>query len=65
MRALRHLRTIAAALLLLVVVGIAGFHWIEGWPWFDGLYMVTTTFTTIGYQEIHPLSPTGRMSISG
>jgi len=61
MRALRHLRLIAAALLLLGVVGMAGFHWIEGWPWFDGLYMVITTFTTIGYQEIHPLSHTGRI----
>jgi voltage-gated potassium channel len=61
MRALRHLRLIVAALLLLLIVGMAGFHWIEGWSWFDGLYMVITTFTTIGYQEIHPLSPSGRM----
>ena len=61
MRALRHLRLIGAALLLLLLGGMAGFHWIEGWSWFDGLYMVITTFTTIGYQEIHPLSHTGRI----
>lgn len=41
--------------------GATGFHFIEGWPWFDGLYMVVTTFTTIGYQEIHPLSHVGRI----
>ncbi len=43
-----------------LLVGTAGFHWIEGWPWFDGLYMTLTTLTTIGYQEIHPLSFAGR-----
>jgi len=45
----------------ILLVGTAGFHWIEGWPWFDGLYMTLTTLTTIGYQELHPLSPAGRV----
>ena len=61
MKAFRNLRLIGAALLLLALIGTAGFHFIEGWPWFDGLYMVVTTFTTIGYQEIHPLSHAGRI----
>src|SRR5205085_9548288 len=42
-------------------IGMTGFHYIEGWPWFDGLYMVVTTLTTIGYQEVHPLSHAGRI----
>jgi voltage-gated potassium channel len=61
MRSLRHLRLIGLALIALLVMGAAGFHFIEGWPWFDGLYMVVTTFTTIGYQEVHPLSHAGRI----
>ncbi|MBZ5719223.1 MAG: potassium channel protein [Acidobacteriia bacterium] len=61
MKALRNLRLIAVALALLTLVGMAGFHLIEGWPWFDGFYMVVTTFTTIGYQEVHPLSHAGRI----
>jgi len=61
MKALSHLRLIVIALAILIVIGTAGFHFIEGWPWFDGLYMVITTFTTIGYQEIHPLSHAGRV----
>lgn len=40
---------------------MTGFHVIEGWSWFDSLYMVLTTFTTIGYQEVHPLSYHGRI----
>ncbi|HXP16538.1 MAG TPA: ion channel [Terriglobales bacterium] len=49
MKAFRNLRLIAVALLTLTLIGTAGFHFIEGWPWFDGFYMVITTFTTIGY----------------
>jgi voltage-gated potassium channel len=61
MRALYNLRLIAVALVGLILIGMVGFHFIEGWPWFDGLYMVVTTFTTIGYQEVHPLSHAGRV----
>jgi voltage-gated potassium channel len=61
MRIVPNLRIILFALLVVILVGTAGFHFIEGWPWFDGLYMVVTTLTTIGYQEIHPLSHVGRI----
>ena len=55
MTAFRNLRVIGALLLIVMAVGTAGYHYIEGWPWFDGFYMVVTTLTTIGYQEVHPL----------
>src|SRR5271165_455680 len=61
MKAFRNLRTIGALLLLVMAIGTAGYHYIEGWPWFDGFYMVVTTLTTIGYQEVHPLSHAGRI----
>src|SRR5215470_332655 len=61
MKAFRNLRLVAVSLAALALIGTAGFHYIEGWPWFDGLYMVVTTFTTIGYQETHPLSHAGRV----
>ncbi|MBV9608433.1 MAG: potassium channel protein [Acidobacteria bacterium] len=61
MKALRNLKIDLAALAALTVIGIAGFHFIEGWSWFDGLYMVVITFSTIGYQEVHPLSHAGRV----
>src|SRR6201981_1494434 len=61
MRAFRNLKRIAIALAVLTLIGIAGFHFIEGWSWFDGFYMVVTSFTTIGYQEVHPLSHAGRV----
>jgi voltage-gated potassium channel len=53
---------ISLILLACVVLGgTAGFHFIEGWSWFDGFYMTLTTMTTIGYGEIHPLSHAGRI----
>jgi voltage-gated potassium channel len=61
MRTFRNLKRIAIALAVLTFIGMAGFHYIEGWPWFDGFYMVVTSFTTIGYQEVHPLSHAGRV----
>jgi voltage-gated potassium channel len=60
-RALHNLRLIVNALALVILAGTAGFHFIEGWSWFDGFYMVITTLTTIGYQETHPLSHAGRV----
>ena len=47
--------------MLVIAIGTVGYHYIEGWTWFDGFYMVVTTLTTIGYQEVHPLSHAGRV----
>lgn len=64
MKAFRTLKLIVAALVLLTLLGMAGFHYIEGWPWFDGFYMVVTTLSTIGYQEVHPLSRAGIFNVA-
>jgi len=60
-KGLFNLKVIFLALLALVLIGVAGFHFLEGWPWFDGFYMVITTISTIGYGEVHPLSHVGRI----
>ena len=61
MKTVRNLKLIGLALAAVIVVGMAGFHFLEGWSWFDGLYMVVTTLTTIGYQETHTLDHAGRI----
>ncbi len=61
MKTLGKLKLVLLGIVLLMIAGAAGFHYIEGWPWFDGFYMVLTTFTTIGYSETHPLSHAGRI----
>lgn len=54
---------ILAALALLPLVGTAGFMLIEGWSAFDALYMSVITVSTVGFQEVHPLSQNGRMFV--
>ena len=58
-----HLRLRLALLVIggVILFGMAGFHFIEDWPWLDGLYMTVITLTTIGYGEVHTLSQAGRV----
>jgi voltage-gated potassium channel len=57
----RHLYLILVPPLFLLV-GTIGYRLVEGpgWTFFDALYMTVITLTTVGYQEVHPLSPAGR-----
>lgn len=45
---------------LIVTGGTCGYVLIEGWPWFDALYMTVITVATVGYGETRPLSEAGR-----
>lgn len=58
----RRLRLAALAPVVFLALGAVGYPMIEGppWTWFDGLYMTAITLTTVGYAEVHPLSPPGR-----
>lgn len=51
---------VAAVPLVLIVIGTVGYIALEGWSWFDALYMAVITLMTIGYGEVHPLSQAGR-----
>lgn len=44
-----------------LIVGTAGYMIIEGWSWFDALFMTVTSITTVGYREVHPLSTAGQV----
>ena len=45
----------------IILVGVAGFMIIENYSLLDAFYMTITTITTVGYQEVHPLSSAGRI----
>jgi len=61
LQSFRLLKICTLAVIALTGAGTVGFHYIEGWGWFDSFYMVVITLSTIGYQEVHSLSPAGRV----
>ena len=60
-RLLRRAVFVALLLTLMLCIGTVGFVVIEGYPVFDAFYMTLITITTVGYEEIHPLSHGGRI----
>jgi len=57
---LRRLALLLSVPLLLTLLGTVGYHLVEGWPFFDALYMTVITLTTVGFMEVHPLTRAGR-----
>jgi len=45
----------------IILAGTFGFMLIEHYNFLDGLYMTIITITTIGYTEVRPLSPLGKV----
>jgi voltage-gated potassium channel len=49
------------ALALIFCLGVFGYMRVEGWSFFDSLYQVVITLSTVGFQEVYPLSRNGRI----
>ena len=47
--------------LVLILIGTSGYHWLEGLSLVDALYMTVITISTVGFGEVRPLSPLGRI----
>jgi len=46
---------------LVIAFGTAGYMVIEGWGFFDSIYMTIITLATVGFREVHELSFRGRL----
>ena len=60
-RLVRRVLLIGGILCVTLVIGALGLRYIEGYSWFDGFYMTLQTITTVGYEEVRPLSKAGRI----
>lgn len=50
-------------LAVLILLGSGALMVVEGWGFFDALYMSVITLTTVGYHEVHELSTAGRVVV--
>lgn len=53
-----------ALLVLIFVTGALGFKFIYDYTWIDAAYMTVITITTVGFGELHPLSPSEKIFTS-
>jgi voltage-gated potassium channel len=58
---LMRLRLAFLLLAIVFVCGISGYMVIEGWGFLDSLYMTVITIASVGYMEVNPLTPAGRL----
>jgi voltage-gated potassium channel len=58
---MKNIRLSLTLLLLTITFGVLGFHFVEDMPYFDALYMTVITISTVGFQEVKPLSTAGRV----
>ena len=56
-----HLIVVVTLAVFLVLLGTAGYMLIEDWAVLDSIYMTVITLSTIGYGEVNPVSPAGRI----
>jgi len=60
---MRRPLAIVAVLTILTSVGVGWFWLVEGWSLLDSAYMTVITLSTVGYQEVQPLSDRGRIFV--
>ena len=61
MSPIRRLLWGVCVLAIIIAAGVIGYVVIEDWSFVDALYMTIITVTTVGYDEVHPLTTTGRI----
>lgn len=59
-----RLMKVMICVIILVMIGTAGYAIIEDWSLRDSFYMTLITFSTVGYGEVNPMSENGRLFTS-
>ncbi len=61
---LRKLVIAAALLVFSLAMGASGFVVVEGYNFLDAIYMTLLTISTVGFNEVHPLSDAGKAFVT-
>lgn len=46
---------------MLITAGTVFFHHVEGWSWLDSYFFTVVTLSTVGYGELVPATPMGKI----
>jgi len=57
----KRITIIVILFIVVILIGMFGYKIIEGWPLDEALYMTFITISTVGFQEVKPLSGAGRI----
>jgi hypothetical protein len=57
----RDSRPIFTWALAFLLLGTLVYHWVEGWSYLDALYFCVITLATVGYGDLTPKTPIGRL----
>lgn len=57
----RQFRIAFIILVVIIPTGIIGFHYLEGLSWLDAIYGTVITVTTVGYGDLSPTTPGGKI----
>ena len=55
------LRAIIVSAIITVLVGVTFYHYVEHLSWLDAYYFSIITLTTVGYGDISPETPAGKI----
>jgi len=47
--------------MVVLAFGVLGYRYISDYSWIDALYMTIITVTTVGFSEVRPMGPEGKM----
>jgi len=57
----RDIAMVIVSTVLIIAIGTVAYRLFEGWSWLDAVYATVVTITTVGYGDLTPSTPAGRI----